>query len=597
MADDPLKLKKLESFLDKGGSPQALPIKDESEIVGWSPHTSVKKNVQDGMANLSLGPTAEEGLEAKSKKKGKLPRKSNSASQASEGASNDAKELSKAERKALFEKERAAKGGNLPKKEKLSKAERRALQEKQRAAKEATKKEGGEKKAGDSLAGNKSGQSQGSRNQKEDAVNKTSLSGTERKRRGSVDNMGDVSAGVEASAEQDEQSDSNVVELFAHLPQFVPASQVSILAKKAPIHPAIHALGLKYAMGSIRGSNGRCIAMLEAFKEFVMDYRTPGDKALSWDLDKRLRPQIQFLIDIRPLSISMGNAIKYVRHVVAKVPPDQPEAEAKEGICDAMDAFIQERIVFAGKAIADYAALKVADGDVILTYGRSEAMSNVVEELLLGCRRQGRRFRVIVADARPDLEGRATVQRLSRAGVPCTYVLLPSLAYVMPEVTKVFLGAAALLSNGAVGARVGTANVAMTAHRMKKPVMICCETYKFCDKVSLDSICSNELGDPEALATTPALKDWGKLPKLKVLNLLFDLTPIEYVSMVITEVGMIPPTSAPVLLREYRKEPVVLWGEGKCLLLVAQSKKWWSCSPILLSSFTCCYYWFLCNQN
>lgn len=41
------------------------------------------------------------------------------------------------------------------------------------------------------------------------------------------------------------------------------------------------------------------------------------------------------------------------------------------------------------------------------------------------------------------------------------------------------------------------------------------------------------------------------MPNMKLLNLVFDLTPVELVTMVITEVGMIPPTSVPVILREY----------------------------------------------
>ena len=49
----------------------------------------------------------------------------------------------------------------------------------------------------------------------------------------------------------------------------------------------------------------------------------------------------------------------------------------------------------------------------------------------------GRRFHVIVVDARPKLEGRETTRRLVAAGLECTYVLLNALAYVMPGVTKV----------------------------------------------------------------------------------------------------------------------------------------------------------------
>jgi len=38
----------------------------------------------------------------------------------------------------------------------------------------------------------------------------------------------------------------------------------------------------------------------------------------------------------------------------------------------------------------------------------------------------------------------------------------------------------------------------------------------------------------------------------------YDLTPAEFIGMVITEVGMVPPTSVPVILREYRTEPAAM---------------------------------------
>jgi translation initiation factor 2B subunit (eIF-2B alpha/beta/delta family) len=62
------------------------------------------------------------------------------------------------------------------------------------------------------------------------------------------------------------------------------------------------------------------------------------------------------------------------------------------------------------------------------------------------------------------------------------------------QVSKVMIGAHALLSNGAVFSRVGTAVVCHMAHATHVPVIVCSETYKFCERVQLDSICFNELG-------------------------------------------------------------------------------------------------------
>ncbi len=50
------------------------------------------------------------------------------------------------------------------------------------------------------------------------------------------------------------------------------------------------------------------------------------------------------------------------------------------------------------------------------------------------------------------------------------------------------MGAAGLFSNGSVMSRLGTAVVAMMAHSSKLPVIFCCETYKFGDRVQLDSV-------------------------------------------------------------------------------------------------------------
>ncbi len=93
----------------------------------------------------------------------------------------------------------------------------------------------------------------------------------------------------------------------------------------------------------------------------------------------------------------------------------------------------------------------------------------------------------------------------------------------------------------------------------------------------MDSITHNELSDPDQLIssypteinadrlnrpkvqadeqpTSHVMADWRDLPHLKLLHLIYDLTPMEYVSVVVTEIGLIPPTSIPAIIREYRKE-------------------------------------------
>ncbi len=42
-----------------------------------------------------------------------------------------------------------------------------------------------------------------------------------------------------------------------------------------------------------------------------------------------------------------------------------------------------------------------------------------------------------------------------------------------------------------------------------------------------------------------------------VLNLIYDAMPSDFVTLIVTEFGLIPPTSVPVILREYRQEPAL----------------------------------------
>ena len=77
----------------------------------------------------------------------------------------------------------------------------------------------------------------------------------------------------------------------------------------------------------------------------------------------------------------------------------------------------------------------------------------------------------------------------------------------MREATKVVVGAAAVLSNGTVVGRAGSAAVAMAAAATSTPVLVMCEAFKFHERVQPDSITHNELGNPAALATPPAQAD------------------------------------------------------------------------------------------
>ena len=176
--------------------------------------------------------------------------------------------------------------------------------------------------------------------------------------------------------------------------------------------------------------------------------------------------------------------------------------------------------------------------------------SSLIIKVLSHSRERGIDFKVVVVDARPKfegqcqwltkrllrpcikvrvivkclvfVEGREMLRRLVKANIKCSYVSINAASYVMREVrnclynsyhykkqyccacvklwlvfvqvTKVLFGAHALLANGYVMSRIGTSQLALVARAHNVPVLVCCETYKFVERVQTDSFVFNELG-------------------------------------------------------------------------------------------------------
>ena len=242
----------------------------------------------------------------------------------------------------------------------------------------------------------------------------------------------------------------------------------------------------------------------------------------------------------------MGNAIRWLKLEISSVDITTPESAAKKDLFHAIDNFIRERITIADELIAKKGSEKIRDGDIILTYGKS----SIVQRTLAKAFQDGKKFKVIVVDSRPLFEGKNLASSLSQLGLEVQYALINSIDGIVKSATKAFLGAHAMMSNGRLYSRIGSALVAMAAHEAKIPVIVCCESIKFTDRVALDSFVHNEIAPPDELVISGAgLDGWRDVPNLQVLNLMYDLTPAEYINMVITEYGPLPPSSVPVVHR------------------------------------------------
>jgi translation initiation factor eIF-2B subunit delta len=262
---------------------------------------------------------------------------------------------------------------------------------------------------------------------------------------------------------------------------------------------------------------------------------------------------VEFLQKCRPLAVSMTNALKHIKLLISQETSADSDSIKKQRIMSKIETYAHEEIETAAIAISLKVREKISNDDVILTFG----CSSLIKRSLVEAWKDGeKRFSVIVVDSRPDYEGQEMLKSLTMEGISCTYVLINAISFIMPKVTKVLLGAHALLANGYVMSRVGTAQISMVANYFNVPVLICCETHKFSERVQTDSFVYNELGDPNALARNKNsktsfeyLKDWESIPHLTPLNLRYDITPPELITAVVTEVALLPCTSVQVILR------------------------------------------------
>ncbi|EXJ55936.1 translation initiation factor eIF-2B subunit delta [Cladophialophora yegresii CBS 114405] len=400
------------------------------------------------------------------------------------------------------------------------------------------------------------------------------------------------------AGDKEKRAEVKRVPIFAHL--YPKEKKATLSGAGREIHPAVVSLGLQLRDHVICGGNARCVATLLAFKKVIQTYTTPPGVALSRHLLTHLNHQIAYLRNARPLSMSQGNSIRWLKNLISTQAVDTTDSEAKSNICQAVDLFIRERITLADEVIAREASGRVEDGDVILTY----AKSSIVEKTLLTAHHQGKQFKIIVVDSRPMFEGRNLARSLVRAGLKVQYTLLSGLSDVLSyhapgdAVTKCFLGASAMLGNGNLLSRAGSAMVAMMAKECSGknkarvvPVVVLCETVKFTAKAALDSIVLNEVGDADALVeveeveilsstkppATPVdagkggkkqqgggqkdkddedaddknasrgLQGWKDQPNLFLLNLMYDVTPAEFLDLVVCELGSLPPRAVPVV--------------------------------------------------
>ncbi len=269
-----------------------------------------------------------------------------------------------------------------------------------------------------------------------------------------------------------------------------------------------------------------------ALKQKALSLKTTSFK----EFDGEMKKAASTLIETRPTAVSLPNAVKIVMNYSSKT----VEGARREIVANASQ-FI-ERSEKAIEKIGEIGAQRLSNGDVVMTHCNSSAALSVITTAF----KQGKQIEVIATESRPRWQGHLTVKRLSEAGIPATLIVDSAARHFMREVDLVCVGADAIGVNGVVINKIGTSQLALAAHEARVSFIVAAETYKFSPRTVLGELIEIEERPIEEVIDRESLAE-----QVVVRNPAFDVTPKEYVDLIVTEAGVFPPELAYLVIKDY----------------------------------------------
>jgi len=293
----------------------------------------------------------------------------------------------------------------------------------------------------------------------------------------------------------------------------------------------------------IRGAGRIARAAAHALHDVAKEYHGDDVQALA----KELVSAAEHLFNTRPTAVSLGNALRCIMNRLDNVKSgaDGTDLEkVRSTVMDACNDFI-ERSNEAVEVLGRIGGRRIRKSSVILTHCNSSAAISAI----LHAHREGKDIKVYATESRPRLQGHITTRTLADAGVDVTMIVDSAVRFIIPEVDIVIVGADTITSNGFVINKIGTSQIALSAREARVPFMVCAESYKFSPATLFGEFVEIEERAPSEIA------EQDKLPGVKFRNPAFDVTPPEYVTGIVTEVGLISPHAAyDILKREFGSE-------------------------------------------
>ncbi len=198
----------------------------------------------------------------------------------------------------------------------------------------------------------------------------------------------------------------------------------------------------------------------------------------------------------------------------------------------------------ANRSMGRYGAEVVADGARILTHCNAGALATAGHGTALGVIRSaveaGKKVSVFANETRPFLQGaRLTAWELAQDGIPVTLIADNAAGFLMSrgEIDLVVVGADRIACNGDVANKIGTYPVAVLAHRHRIPFYVAAPLSTIDVRIASGGDIPIEERDADEVRGYGGQR-WAARD-VAVRNPVFDVTPAELVTGLITEKGVL----------------------------------------------------------
>ena len=245
----------------------------------------------------------------------------------------------------------------------------------------------------------------------------------------------------------------------------------------------------------------------------------------------------------RPTAVNLFWALRRMQSRLDTVQGAPPPAIASALLAEAHA--ITDEDVRQNQALGQHGAALFHDTMRVLTHCNAGALATAGHGTALGVIRSavasGKRIAVYADETRPFLQGaRLTAWELMQDGIPVTLIADSAAGLLMcrGDIDAVIVGADRIAANGDVANKIGTYSVAVLARRHGIPF------YVAAPLSTVDT--GTASGDDIVIEERPASEVTGHgdvhwaASGVNVRNPVFDITPAELVSALITERGVTP---------------------------------------------------------